>query len=145
MKLENKKALIARTLNVGKSRVVLNLSRLTELKEAITKQDVKDLLSDGAITVKEVKGRKKVVKRKTRRRLGSIKQKVNKRKQTYVKLTRKLRTHLKILKDQEKISKDSVRDLRKQIRASEFRSLAHLKERIKEQDLFIKEAKKWDL
>ncbi|MAG38432.1 hypothetical protein CMI45_03550 [Candidatus Pacearchaeota archaeon] len=142
MKLENKKALIARTLNVGKSRVVLNLSRLTELKEAITKQDVKDLLSDGAITVKEVKGRKKVVKRKTRRRLGSIKQKVNKRKQTYVKLTRKLRTHLKILKDQEKISKDSVRDLRKQIRASEFRSLAHLKERIKEQDLFIKEAKK---
>jgi large subunit ribosomal protein L19e len=142
MKLENKKALIARTLNVGKSRVVLNLSRLAELKEAITKQDVKDLLSDGAITVKEIRGRKKVVKRKTRRRAGSIKQKVNKRKQTYVKLTRKLRTHLKILKDQEKISKDSVRDLRKQIRASEFRSLAHLKERIKEQDLFIKEAKK---
>jgi large subunit ribosomal protein L19e len=131
MKLENKKALIARTLNVGKSRVVLNLSRLTEVKEAITKQDIKDLFADKAISIKEIKGRKKIVKRKTRRRAGSVKIKVKTRKQDYVKLTRKLRAHLKYLKDRSEISQQDYTLFRKQLRTKEFKSLNSLKERIR--------------
>ena len=130
MKLENKKAFVARTLKVGAGRVVFNTSRLSEVKEAITKQDVKDLKSSGAIIVKEKKGRKKIQKRKTRRRAGSIKKKVNTRKQDYVKRTRKLRAYLANLKARDKITPEQTKGLRKEIRASNFKSLAHLKERI---------------
>ena len=132
MKLENKKQLASRVFNVGKSRIVFNTSRLSEIKEAITKQDMKDLKEAGAIIIKEKKGRKKIEKRKTRRRAGSIKKKVNKRKQNYVKLTRKLRKHLKNLKQKNNISSKDYKELRKEIRTSAFRSLNQMKERMKE-------------
>ena len=132
MNLETKKRLISRTLSVGNSRIVLNRSRLAEIKEAITKQDIRDLLESKAISVKEVKGRKTIKKRKTRRKAGSIKKKVNTRKQDYVKLTRKLRRFLSSLKGSGRISQEDFIALRKQIRAKEFRSLSHLKERMKE-------------
>ena len=132
MKLEKKKSLAARTLNVGEGRIVFNVERLPEIKEAITKQDIKDLKESGAIIIKEKKGRRKVERRKTRRRAGSIKKKVNTKKQDYVKLTRKLRTYLANLKNQKKISKENFRQLRKEIRASNFSSFSHMKERIKQ-------------
>jgi len=138
MKLENKKSLIARTLNVGKARIILNTSRLSEIKEAITKQDIRDLLADHAITIKEIRGRKKIVRRKTRRKAGSVKIKVNTRKQDYVKLTRKLRAHLKNLKDRSEISQEDFVLFRKQIRAKDFKSLNNLKERMKEYSLEVK-------
>ncbi len=132
MKLETKKQLAARTLKVGKDRITFNTSRLAEIKEAITKQDIRDLKESGAISIKEIKGRKKIVKRKTRRRFGSIKKKVNTRKQDYVIMTRKLRAHLSYLKKNKKITQEEFIQLRKQIRTRDFRSLNHLKEHIKE-------------
>jgi len=130
MKLENKRELVARALKIGKNRIVFNTARLSELKEAITKQDIRDLKESGVIAIKETAGRRKVQKRKTRRRAGSIKKKVKTRKQDYVALTRKLRTHLANLKKRSKISQEDNKELRKEIRSSSFRSLAHLKERI---------------
>ena len=132
MKLENKKQLASRTLQVGKNRIVFNTTRLQEIKEAITKQDIKDLLQDKAITIKQIKGTKKIVKRKTRRRLGSVKRKVNTRKKDYMTLTRKLRTYLAHLKKTKQIKQEDFENLRKQIRAKQFKSLNQLKERIKE-------------
>ena len=132
MKLEKKRNLASRALKVGKNRIVFNTSRLKEIKEAITKQDIKDLKESGAIAVKEVKGRRKIVKRKTRRRFGSIKKKVKGGKRKYVILTRKLRAHLKYLKRNKKITQEEFIQLRKKIKNSAFRSLAHLNEYIKE-------------
>jgi len=37
MKINNKKELAARTLGIGKSRILFNNSRLSEIKDAITK------------------------------------------------------------------------------------------------------------
>ena len=130
MKLERKKMLAAKTLEVGKGRISFNKERLSEIKEAITKQDIRDLHKSGAITIKEISGKRKKVKRKTRRRGGSIRKKVNTRKQDYVKLTRKLRYYISELKKQKKISIEKYKELRKEIRTSAFRSKAHLKERI---------------
>ena len=76
MKLEKKKELASRTLNVGKGRIAFVSSRNKEIKEAITKQDIRDLVIDGAIVIKEVKGRKKIVGRKNKRRAGKIKKSV---------------------------------------------------------------------
>jgi large subunit ribosomal protein L19e len=136
MKLETKKSLVARALKVGKNRIIFNTARLSELKEAITKQDIKDLKESGAIHIKEVAGRRTNKKRKTRRRAGSIKKKVNKSKQEYVVLTRKLRTHLAYLKKTKQITQEKYLEIRKEIRAKAFRSLANMKERIAQADTF---------
>ena len=132
MRLENKKELAARALKVGKERITFNSQRLAEIKEAITKQDMKDLRSSGAIKILDKSGRKKIVKRKTRKKAGSVRKKVKNSKEKYMTLTRKFRAHLKNLKISGKISKEDFSELRKEIRASSFRSLAHLKERIAE-------------
>ncbi len=131
MKLENKKRLAARTLNIGVNRIIFNTTRLKEIKEAITKQDIKDLLKDKAIAIKEIKGSRKIVKRKTRRRQGSIKKKVKKTKREYITLTRKLRAYLAHLKKTNQLTQEDFQELRKQIRAKQFRSLSQLKEKLK--------------
>ncbi len=131
MKLNKKKELAAKTLKVGKKRIVLSEDRLDEIKEAITKQDIKDLNKSGAIKIKEVKGRKKIKKRTTKRRAGKIKKKINNRKQQYVKITRKLRAYIKELENQGKIENEEYKELRKKIRARDFKSKAQLKEYLK--------------
>lgn len=130
MKLERKRSLAARSLNMGKGRIVFNTERLSEIKEAITKQDFKDLKESGAIIIKEKKGRRKIKKTKSRRRAGSVKKKVKTRKKDYATLTKKLRAHLANSKARGKLSSEEVTQLRKEIRAKDFRSLSHMKERI---------------
>lgn len=134
MKLDKKKQLAARTLNISKERIIFNTARLEEIKEAITKQDIRDLVNNKSITIKEIKGRRKLNKRKTRRRIGSRKKTLKNKKQTYVKLTRKLRRFLSDLKIKRIISKEKFTGLRKEIRNYSFKSLAQLKERIKQED-----------
>ena len=128
MNLTRKKQLAAKTLKVGKNRIHFNEDNLNEIKEAITKQDIRELYAEGIITIKPVKGRKKIKKRKTRRGPGKIKKKVNKRKQIYVKITRKLRTYLKELKGKGVVDRELFWKLRKKIRMRDFRSKAHFKE-----------------
>lgn len=130
MKLEKKKELAARTLKVGKERIAFVSLRNKEIKEAITKQDIRDLVVDGAIVIKEVKGRKKVVGRKNKRKSGKIKKSVNKRKELYMIITRKLREYVKNLRAQGKLDREEVLEIRKKIRNKSFKSLAHLKEYI---------------
>ena len=126
--LNKKKDLAAKTLRVGKNRIHFNNDNFAELKEAITKQDIKELHAEGIITIKPIKGRKKIKRRKTKRGPGKIKKTVNKRKQIYVKITRKLRTYLKELKSLGVIDSKLYQELRKKIRMRTFRSKAHLKE-----------------
>lgn len=128
MNLSKKKQLAAKVLKVGKKRIHFNNENLAEIKEAITKQDIKELYAEGIITIKPVKGRKTIKRRKTKRGPGKIKKTVNKRKQIYVKITRKLRTYLKELKALGVIDRDLYQELRKKIRMRTFRSKAHLKE-----------------
>lgn len=130
MKLEGKKAFVAKVLGVGKARVVFNTTRLSDVKESLTRQDIRDLVSQGAITVKEPQGRKQVQKRKLRRRVGSIKKRPINKKREYMTITRKLRAFIAHLKKQGKISDEKYQSLRKEIRARNFNNLAHLKENI---------------
>lgn len=129
MNLNKKKELAKRTFNVGGDRIVFVESRLNDIKEAITKQDMRDLRQDKAIIIKEKKGRKKVI-RKRGRSTGNIRKKIKKRKKDYVVLTRKLRKYVLEMKNQGKISKEEVDDIRKKIRNKIFRSKSHLKEYI---------------
>jgi len=130
MNLSKKKELAGRTLKVGKARIVFLNSRVNEIKEAITKQDIRDLKNNGAIIVKEIKGRKKNIKKKRKKSDGKKKKKVKKRKQEYVVLTRKLRKYVSEMKKQEKVSRDEYYDIRKKIRNRIFKSQSHLKDYI---------------
>ena len=130
MKLDRKKKLAARTLNVGIDRIIFDNKRIDEIKEAITKQDIKDLFNSKAIRIKEKKGKRKIKRKKKRRTVGKVKKtcKNKKSKQEYVKLVRKLRGYVFELKKAKVINKNKEDELRKRIRAKEFRSKRHLKE-----------------
>ena len=135
MNLNKKKQLASRVLMVGKNRIVFDISRLSEIKEAITKQDILELHKEKIILIKDKHGRlngKKVKKRK--RGPGKRKKNLKKRKEKYMILTRKLRGYILELKKQEKISKERYRELRKKIKASEFKSKSNLKESLKNEN-----------
>jgi large subunit ribosomal protein L19e len=132
MQLAKKKELAAKVLKVGKNRVIFVEGHASEIKEAITRQDIADLVKGGAIQIREVGGRKKIVKRKHRRRTGKVKKKVNKRKQEYVTITRKLRAFTRGLVRTGAIDKDKNKEIRKMIRSRRFKSKRHLKESLEE-------------
>ena len=129
MDLSKKKALMPRTLGVGKGRILFNVNRIDEIKEAITKQDVRDLLNSRAIFIKEIKGRK-VNSSKKRRRAGSVRMRPNTRKRDYIVLTRKLRTYVAEIRKHGSINKEEFIKIRKGIRSKIFKNKAHLKENI---------------
>ena len=106
------------------------VAKLADFKEAITKQDIKDLNKDKAILVKAVKGRKKNDKKPGSRSPGNVRKKVNKREQEYVIMTRKLRSYVAEMKKQGKLSPEDIKGIRNKIRNKIFRSKAHLKEYI---------------
>jgi len=128
MNLGKKKSLATRTLKVGKERIVFLRSRMDEIKEAITKNDIRSLQKEGAIIIKDIKGRRKIKKKSKNKGTGNVRKKVNKRKQEYVKMTRKLRNYVAEMKKQGKLSKEEIEDIRKKIRNKVFKSKAHLKE-----------------
>lgn len=128
MNLEKKKTLAAKTLGVGKERIIFNTERFSEIKEAITKQDIRDLYSSHAIFVKDIHGRRTIVKRKNRRRKGSIRKMPKKSKRKYIVLTRKLRAYLFELRRKELLAQSQYLKLRKQIKAGMFKDKNHFKE-----------------
>jgi len=128
MQLARKKELAAKVLRVGKNRIVFVEGRLKEIKEAISRMDIMDLHKSGAILIREVSGRKKIVGRKHRRRTGKIKKQVNNRKAEYVIITRKLRAFVRGAFRTGKIDAAEKQEIRKQIRARKFRSKRQLKE-----------------
>jgi large subunit ribosomal protein L19e len=130
MNLGKKKALAARALKVGRERIIFIEPRLQEIKEAITKQDIRDLHKEGAILIKEKKGRRKI-KRKKSRSMGNVRKRINTRKKNYVLLVRGLRKYTNELKNQGKLSKEEVREIRNKIRNKDFKSKTSLREYIK--------------
>ena len=113
-----------------KSKIVFNNDNLAEIKEAITKQDIRDLYASGAISIRETRGRKIKVKRTTKRGPGKIKWVIGNKKRKYIIMVRKLRAYINELRTQEKINMVQYNDLRKKIKARAFKDKAHLKEQM---------------
>ena len=132
MQLNKKKELAAKVLGIGKDRIVFMPASLNEIKEAITRQDILDLQKAGAIQIKQIIGRKKIEKRKHRRGIGKVEQRVPNKKAQYVFLTRKLRGTARGLLAMKKINNEQYRKIRTMIKASRFKSRRHLIESLKE-------------
>ena len=136
MKLDKKKALAAKVLGVGKQRIIFVEPRLNEIKEAITKDDIRSLRADGAIMIKEIKGRRSKPKKKVRRSPGNIKKVARNSKREYMLITRKLRKYIYELRNENLLTRDTIVDLRKKIKNRYFKSKTQLKE-------YLKEIEKW--
>ena len=131
MNLKKKKKLIARVLGIGIGRVKLNNESGEEIKEAITRQDIRDLKKEGLIKIKEKRGIKRKLRKKTREREGSRKR--ARREENYTSITRKLRNHIKNLKVTGKLTKEEYYNLRKKIKSRMFQDINHLKQEIKQE------------
>ncbi len=141
MNLRKKRQLASRVLDVGMKRIWFDSSRLNEIKEAITAQDIRDLFKSKAIGVKQPVGRKSKKERNTKRKQGKIRKSLNMRKRNYVFLIRKLRKHLKLLRKQKKISREMYNKLRKEAKSGKFKNKQNMTEEI-ENESSAKEKKK---
>jgi large subunit ribosomal protein L19e len=130
MNLRSKKQLAATTFGVGKGRIAFVNERMEEIKEAITKQDMRNLQKDGAIIIKEIKGRGKNIPKKRKRGIGKVRRRVNTRKKDYVILTRKLRKFIAEKKKKGELTIKEVKEIRKKIRNKMYKSKAHLKDNL---------------
>jgi len=131
MNLKQKKKIAAKIFKVGIGRIVFDPERLNEIKECITKQDIRDLFSEGAIKIKEKYGRKKILKRK-KRKAGSIKKRIFDRKKEYIIKIRRLRKYLSSLKEKNKISAENYKRLRVYIKVGQIDSIKKIDEFLKE-------------
>ncbi|MBW2966048.1 50S ribosomal protein L19e, partial [Candidatus Woesearchaeota archaeon] len=81
MKLNLQKRLAAQILKCGEKKICMDTSRLEDIKEAITKADIRSLVSEGVIKRKQsnaasrVRARKIAVQKRKGRRKGAGKRK----------------------------------------------------------------------
>lgn len=135
MKVDTQKRIVADMFGVGRGRVWIDPNRLSEIKESITKADIKSLISDNAIKVKPVKGsskfrirKNKEQKRKGRQKgVGSKKGKQRKGKREWINKIRIQRRFLKELRAKDIINKKIYRNLYLKAKGGFFRSKRHIK------------------
>lgn len=152
MKLNTQKRLAASVLGISSKRVKLDPERLTEIKEAITKSDIRSLMREGAITsvhkrgVSRSRARDKILQRKKGRRYGKGSLKgVNtsrlSRKTAWINRVRSQREFITYLKQKGVLSVGNYRLLRNKIKGGFFRSRRHVKLFIEEYNLTKKDGK----
>lgn len=147
MRLGNQKTVSAKLLGVGKSKVWFDSEHMTEIKEAITKEDIRALIRKRVIQNRpelgqsHVRARKRLTQRRKGRqkgagtRKGSRGARLNK-KTAWMNLVRSQRAFLKELKVKELISVPIYRNLYSKIKGGYFRNRRHIKLYLTEHKLF---------
>lgn len=149
MKLKIQKRLSGDILNCSKKRIVFDSERLDEIKEAITKTDIRGLIKDKAIHSKPIRGISKFKARKIKRQKrkerqkghGSRKGKKNARlpkKHIWMKKIRAQRNLLKRMKEKGIITNKTHRLLYSKSKGGFFRSIRHIKLYLEEHNLIKK-------
>jgi len=146
MKSKIQKSLASKIAKSSKSKVKLVTSRLEEIKEAITRSDVRALIKDGAINVLPKRGVSRSRARATQKQKakgrqkghGSRKGRANARepgKEKWMNKIRLQRSFLKELKEKNKLSQEDYKDLYLKSKGGFFRSKRHIKLYITEHKL----------
>jgi large subunit ribosomal protein L19e len=133
---------------VGLSRIKFDPERTDDIADAITRQNIRGLITAGAITIKSARGTsrgraefKRIQKKKRGTTTGSKKGRKGARvgkKEVYVTKVRALRHRLKVAKDREEITNPEFWTIYKKIGGNTVRNIAHLRSLIEE----IKEHRK---
>lgn len=140
--LKTKRHLVSRILGVGTDRVKFDPTYLDDVADAITRDNIRSLITANVIEIKPIKGTSKgrahfkKAQRKKRgtkhgSRKGSRGARVGK-KEVYVKRIRAMRHQLKVSKARKEITNESYWNLYKQVNGNQVRNLAHLRSLIEE-------------
>lgn len=149
MKLKMQKRLAADVLKCSEKRVLFDETRLEQIKEAITKEDIRDLIAGGAIIKKQKKGVSKsgaryiLVQKSKGKRKGHGSRKGKKgarlsRKRKWVVSVRAQRDFLKRLREGSLINYNSYKTLYRKSKGGFFRSVRHIKIFIQEHNLMVR-------
>ncbi len=136
--LSLQKRLAADVLKVGLARVRFDPARLNDIKQAITKEDIRLLVKNGGISSVQKKGVSRVRARKTivqkrkglRKGPGSSEGKKtarNPRKEAWMAKVRAQRRFLKELKTNGILSSSAFKELYRKSKGGFFRSIRHIK------------------
>jgi large subunit ribosomal protein L19e len=146
MSLRSQRRLAAEILKVGENRVWIDPERTIDVEVAITREEIRRLVHEGAIKPLPKKGvsraRARVLQQKRRRGLrrgpgrktGSAKAKVSK-KEAWMKRIRTLREKLRELKENRVITRDVYRKLYNMAGSGAFESTADLERYIETRGL----------
>jgi large subunit ribosomal protein L19e len=146
MKLTSQKRLAAQVMKVGKSRVWIDPEFEDEASLAITKEDIRRLVDEGAIQKRPKKGvsrgRARHIMRQKRKGQrkgpGRMKGKATARlsgKERWMMKIRPMRRELKRLRSESKITRGVYRELYLKAKGNAFRNTAHMRTYIKEHKL----------
>lgn len=153
MNLKTQKRIVQSLAKVGKRRIKFDTEKSSEIKEAITKRDLKGLINKKIIKIKPKRGSSRVRARKIlkqkkkgrRKGIGSRKGTASARlrpKKIWMNKIRLQRSFLKELKDKKIINNQNYRNLYLKAKGGFFRSRRHLKTYINERGLTVKDGKK---
>jgi large subunit ribosomal protein L19e len=140
--LKAKKRLVSRVAGVGLSRIKFDSEKSDEIADAITRDNIRGLITAGIVTIKPAGGTsrgrskfKKMQKKKRGATTGSKKGRKGARvgkKQVYVKKVRALRYRLKVAKDRKEITNPEFWSLYRKVGGNTVRNIAHLRTLIEE-------------
>ncbi|MBI2541105.1 50S ribosomal protein L19e [Candidatus Woesearchaeota archaeon] len=148
--IDVQRRLAAEILKCGKHRVKFDQDMLDEIKEAITKNDVRALISKGAITKKSKLSTSRFWIRKSKKQKsfgkqkghGSRKGKKTARlqpKRTWINNIRLQRKYIHLLRDKHLITAEVYHEFYLKSKGNYFRSLRHLKGYAHERGIFKNE------
>ena len=147
--LNVQRRLASQILKCGKNRIWLDPGRTEEIKEAITKADVRSLVRNGVIKRRDLQTTSKFWARKMklqkskgkRKGFGSRKGKKTARqptKRAWINKIRLQRSFIKMLRDKNLIAITDYHDLYMKSKGGFFRSLRHIKLYVQERGLVKK-------
>jgi len=153
MKLTSQRRIAADVLKCGVNRVWFDEKRGVEIKEAITKSDIRSLIKDLAIHKRDVntnsgyRRRKKSLQKRKGRSAGQGKRKGTKNarlntKTQWINKVRAQRKFIKNLKDKKVIPTEIHRKLYRKSKGGFFRSVGHIKLFMEEHNILKHENKK---
>lgn len=135
------KKMAGKILKTGISRVWLNPEKMNDIEKAITKWDIRKLIKKGDIKTLPEKIRVRVVVKKNKRGPGSRKGKkyaIVPRKRRWISLVRPQRRMLKELKGAGQLDNANYRKLYNLVKGGMFRSRAHLRLYIEQNNMMKK-------
>lgn len=139
--LKSQRRMAAEVMDVGKNRVWIDPEHTDKVEEAITRQDIRNLVEGGTISKKDDQGtsnarskkNKKQKKKGLRKGHGSRKGAKNARKSSkdeWKEKIRAIRKRLKEMRDEDEVNSEQYRDLYNKSKGGFFRDVNHLENHV---------------
>lgn len=148
--LAKQKRIAAQVMKVGEGRIWIDPEATEDVTAAITRDDIRGLIDEGAIKIKQKRGvsRARARVRSTQRTLGrrrghgsrkGAKGARESRKRRWITKIRALRRRLKELRDEGYVDKTTYRLLYNKANGGDFRNVAHLNDYMSANELLTGE------